>query len=281
MVPGESVWEQAAACHRELLTLCHTVGGLEDPLAKPCFPSMPGFQAIFVNAPMDKEMMTPMPDDAATASAVEKAADEHETMQWRHKQAEKMRPDAKAVNQGLDPKVRMQMLAWMHQVLLPWSLDDRILFSAVELLDRCCATRPVAQDRLHAMAIAVIRLALKLEGQEIPMDAILATVLTGPVSLSMVCEEEINVLTTLGFHIKSSTPFEFITGRILQQMQGPSDKGLAVNQGLAFGTWQATRGLLFLALASPDFYYNYPVAVLAIVALQVAGAKGQGAELKK
>jgi len=263
MAPGENVSEQAAACYQELLLLCHTESN-EDSQAKQC---SAGFQAIFVNAPMDREMMFPAPEDTTTASAVDKAADEQETLQLRHFEAEKTRPDAKDVVQGLEPKLRMAMLCWMHQVLLPWSLDDRILFRAVMLLDRVCANRAVAQERLHATAIAVIRIALKLEGQEIPIDHILTSVLAGPVSTNMVNEEEIDILTTLGFRITSPTPFEFLTGRVLRQIYHE------VDQGAAFGTWQTARGLLFLALTKPDFYYNYPAAVLAIVALQLAGAK--------
>jgi len=214
-------------------------------------------------------MMSPAPEDTATASAVDKAADEQETLQWRHFEAEKTRPDAKKVVQGLEPKLRMAMLSWMHQVLLPWSLDDRILFRAVMLLDRVCAGKAVAQERLHATAIAVIRIALKLEGQEIPIDHILASVLAGPVSPMMVDEEEIDILTTLGFRITSPTPFEFLTGRVLRQGAAFTTQ----DQGAAFTTWQASRGLLFLALTKPDFYYNYPAAVIAIVALQLASAK--------
>jgi hypothetical protein len=223
------------------------------------------FTAIFTDATLETLERSVNAEKLVAAVAAglidENAAEEErETMHWRHTQAEKLRPDAGNVVKGLSQSVRMASLSWMHQVLIPWGVEDRILFAAVELLDRYCALTHISTERLQEIVIAVIRITLKMEGQEIPQQTIVNT-LMGKADSKRVDQAELHILTTLRFDIRSPTPFEFMTSCKFKKLQ---------QHTLSLQVWQITRGLLFMSLGRPDFHYRYPSSVLAAVALHLA-----------
>lgn len=204
----------------------------------------------------------PSPEVRADACLVEVA---DSALHVQHQVAEKHRPLAEKILEGIPAGHRQETLQWLLQAFDVMHFNDSLVFDAALVLDRYYARgqadeNPAAAQRiLLASVCTALKTGSPVEMQ-LPLKQMVMHLGRDQVPFDEVLVAELNMLRKLKFHVGTPTARDFMEG-----MWARMEKDWASEP-----CWYLADFLLQLTIIDAPLYFKFPHAILASSCLTLA-----------
>jgi len=189
-----------------------------------------------------------------------------------HAVSEEQCPSSEAISLHIAPMKREQIVVWLLQVFHSAQMPDSVLYLAVCLFDRYCASRreSLPEDQMQMTVLATVSIAVKVMGGNLEnnrqpprLRGLLDYFSQQRCNMEEIFAMELQVLAVLHFDVCTPSPLDFLDFLAAPIAAADASQGTCPVRCVA-------KFLLQLSLFDASMHYEYPHVILTAAAVYVA-----------